>query len=105
MSIALDRCCFVVSLAMPQAVVLSTWMGVGGCGHPMSVNVCRIAVASLQLTKRDPNSASVADDIACFKILQSVCIAPFNFVGLLGLGASPRKKCPPALLRACRSDK
>ena len=43
MSIALERRCLIVSLAMPHAVELSTCMGVAGCGCPISSKAVRSA--------------------------------------------------------------
>jgi hypothetical protein len=49
MSIALERFCFMVSLANPAALVLSTWMGVDGCGWPILASVVRMGTASWAL--------------------------------------------------------
>ncbi len=72
------------------------WIGVRGCGCPISVSICRRYTASFALMKIAPNSASAADDITALIIVAMVRIAP-----LLG-GLSTlfdRKKCPPARLR------
>jgi hypothetical protein len=44
------------------AVELSVWMGVCGCGCPISLSVCRMDTAVLALMNSAPNSASAADD-------------------------------------------
>ena len=38
----LERCFLTESFAMPAAVLLSTWMGVGGCGCPISARARQI---------------------------------------------------------------
>ena len=52
-----------VLLTTPAAVVLSVWMGVIGCFHPISDNVRRMGTSSFAVTYRAPISASAADDI------------------------------------------
>ena len=54
----------IVLAMMPIALELFVWMGMGGCGCPISTSVARIATAFFTLMKRAPNSALVADDIA-----------------------------------------
>ena len=63
---------------MPAAVELSDCTGVGGCGWPMSSEVCLRGTASLQFTNTLPNSASEAEDTTCFSVPHMVCVAPFN---------------------------
>jgi hypothetical protein len=46
MSMALERFSFIVPLANTSAVVLSTCMGVGGCGWPSSASVLMMGTAS-----------------------------------------------------------
>ena len=46
---------------IPTAVVLSTWVGVGGCGCPSSNSVKRMILASCVFKNNAPNSASAAD--------------------------------------------
>ena len=38
-SIERERCFLTVSFAMPTAVALSQWMGMGGCGCPIPASV------------------------------------------------------------------
>ncbi len=83
---------------MPTEVVLSTWIGVGGCGCPNSASIKRMTFAFCELRKRAPNSASAADATTSFKIAQVMRMFPFSWMGLLSCGKLPRKKLPPALL-------
>ena len=52
-----------VSLVTPTAVELSHWMGVLGCGHPISMRSWRSAIISLAMVKRPVSSALDADDM------------------------------------------
>ena len=93
MFMARDLCRLIVSFTIPTAVVLSTWIGVGGCGWPISVRVRRIILASMVFKKRAPNLASAADAATHLRIAHCVSIAPFNLMVhpslgiLLALGA------------------
>ena len=51
-----------VSFAMPTAVELSQWMGVGGCGCPISASVRHKTRPYFMFKNNAPNSASAADD-------------------------------------------
>ena len=53
---------------MPTAVVLSTWIGVGGCGCPNAWSVIRNTLASCALRKRAPSSASAAEAATSLRI-------------------------------------
>ena len=77
------------------AVVLYVCIGVGGFVCPIFSSACLAGMASLQLMKRAPSSASSADDMTALMILVVVNTAP-----LLGGNAMffYMKKCPPALL-------
>ena len=67
------ECCFLmVSFAMPTAVSLSQWMGVGGWGCPISAKVSLNTLPSLILKKSSPNSASAADDAMSFRTEHNV---------------------------------
>jgi GTPase len=86
MSIARERCCLMLSLAIPHAVELSVWTGVAGCGYPISSKVVRRMVALLQFSNRAPISASDADDSTGFMMLVVASIVPLpvsSFVSLL----------------------
>jgi hypothetical protein len=96
MSIALVRFGCILLLITPSAVVLSVWIGVRGCGWPISSSMFRKCTASFVLMNYEPSSASAAEDITALMIVAMVRIAP-----LLGgnLSSFDRKKCPPAQLR------
>jgi len=57
MSIAFDHFCLVVSLRMPQAVLLSVCMGVAGCGWPNSSRAVHNGQTASTLRKSTPSSA------------------------------------------------
>ena len=46
-----------VSLVTPTAVELSHWMGVLGCGHPISMSAWRSGTISLEMVKRPASLA------------------------------------------------
>ena len=82
MSIAFERCCFIVSFAIPLAVELSVAMGVGSvCLWPSSSRVVRMFSPSLELMNSPPNSASAADDMTFFKIPAIERMAPLCMFG------------------------
>ena len=94
MSIAFVAFCLRRELAKLTAVVLSTWIGVGGCGWPISSRQMRRGMASLAERKAEPISASAAELITFFMILESTWITPLErgMEGFEGSGkASPRK--------------
>ena len=63
-----------ILLAKPTAVLLSTAMGVGCCGWPISIRAVLISIADYVTKKAAPISASAADVIVNFSILQSTNI-------------------------------
>ena len=73
---ALGIFCLMVSLEIPTAVELSTCMGVGGCGHFISISVVRMGTISLELGKRVPSSASASEDMMLRRILHTIWIIP-----------------------------
>jgi hypothetical protein len=75
---------FVISAC---AVELSVCIGVGGCGCPILIRVCRIGMAALTLMNNPPISASAADDTTCFKIPKIFKTAPL----LTGIFSVPAK--------------
>ena len=82
MSIAFDRCCFIVSFAIPLAVKFSVAMGVGSvCLWPSSLRVVRIFSLSLEFMNSPPNSASAADDMAFFLMPAIDRMAPLCMFG------------------------
>ena len=110
MSIAFDRFCLIVSFTNPTAVVLSTCMGVGGWGCPISSRVVRIGKTSLDFIKLAHISASAAEEMKVLTRCHRVWMAPL-LVGRVG-GLLPfltswlaRKKWPPAWIRARSSQR
>ena len=81
MFIARDHCCFIVLWIIPVAVVLSVWIGVGGCLCPSSCRAIRNFTVSCVLRKRLHNSDSAAE-AATAMTLHSVCITPLINIGL-----------------------
>ena len=59
-------------------MMLSAWIGVGGCSWPISRSVVWIGSESRQLMKMMPISDSVAEDIT-FRIMEeSICMGPLG---------------------------
>ena len=54
---------------MPVTVVLSTWIGVGGCGCPNLCSVMRSIFASHALRNNAPNSAFATEDATKWRIV------------------------------------
>ena len=81
MSMAFERFCLTVSLAIPYAHLLSVLIGVGGCGWPRNSSVLRIMQPSWALWKRAPTSASVADDMTFCRMMHTIWMAPLSFGG------------------------
>ena len=102
MSIDLSRFLTMLLVTTPRAVLLSVCIGVGGCLWPIVSNAWSAGIASLQLMKMSPNSASAAEDMTAFMICEMVRTDPL-FGGTAEL--SDMKKCPPALLHAFNSDR
>eukprot|EP00978_Attheya_sp_CCMP212_P035284 scaffold152510_cov29-Attheya_sp.AAC.3 len=86
-----ERCFFTVSFAMPTAVALSQWIGVGGCGWSISVNVYLRTRPSFMFKNNAPNSDSAAEAATNFNIVHSVKIARFSLMGCPSTGSHPRK--------------
>ena len=102
MSIDLSLLLAMLLVTTPRAVVLLVCIGVGGCLWPMVSNTWRAGIDSMQLMKRDPNSASYAEDMTTFMICEIVRTDPL-FDGTAE--SSDMKKCPPALLLAFDYDR
>ena len=102
MYIDLSRLLAMLLVTTPSAVVLSFCIGVGGCLWPIVYNEWRAGIASMQLTKRDPNSASAAEDMTAFMICEMVRTDPLFSRTSESLYI---KKCPPTLLLAFDSDR
>jgi len=77
MSNAFEIFCLICLFAIPVAVGISTWIGVGGCVYFISSNVDQIGTAFLPFKNVVPNSASAADTIKFFIILHSTYTSPF----------------------------
>ena len=89
-SVHLDRFCFVVSVRIPISHWLSTSIGVGGYGCPISIKAVRIDTHSWQLLNTAAISASVADDITFAMMEHMIWTALFQGGGGSVLGASFR---------------
>eukprot|EP00957_Ditylum_brightwellii_P212183 15367048-Ditylum_brightwellii.AAC.2 len=66
---ALDLCCLMLLLMIQCVVELSTWIGVGGWGWPISVRATCIAAASFAFSTNAPSSASAADAITLHRAM------------------------------------
>ena len=71
-SVGRERCFLTVSFAMPTAVALSQWMGVGYWGCPISAKVSLNTLPYFIFKKSDPNSASAADDAMNLRTVHNV---------------------------------
>jgi hypothetical protein len=101
----------IILLEMPAAHALSVWIGVAGCGCPISMKAVPSGTASRALWNKSPNYASVVEAITLAIIELMVCTGPLYggggfLVGFYGsAGLLLRKKAPPARLLVCASDK
>ncbi len=91
-SIGHNHCCLIVLLTMPTVVVLSMWIGVGGCGWPSLARISQRTLASCALRNRAPNSTSAAEAATSLSIVHVMWIVPLSFIGSLSVGRLPRKK-------------
>ena len=85
MSIERDLFCLMALLAIPEAVELSVWTGVAGCGRLMSLSVCRRIRPSFMLLNNAPSSASDADAATCRRMPVGLRIAPLLISVLSGV--------------------
>ena len=76
MSMAFNALGRILLVSSACAVELSVWMGVRGCGCPISSSVCCMDMVVLALMNSVPNSAYVADDIIAFIICEIFNTAP-----------------------------
>ena len=83
MSMALDLRCLMVSLAIPHAVELSTCMGVGGCGCPISSRVLRRATASFIFVNTPAISASAVDDVTTLMTPVGLRMGPLSILSVV----------------------
>ena len=84
MSIARLLRCLTVLMIISCAVVLSVWIGVGGCWWPRSIRICLIISAFFALMKTPAILASADDNITCNKIEHSLKIGPFSGGSIVG---------------------
>ena len=91
--------------AIPHAVLLSMWIGVGGCGWPRFCSVRPMVMAVYALRCIPPSSASAGDPHTTSSILHNMWMWPFNKIGGLGSGLELRKKNPPAVMHAFGSER
>ena len=68
MSIAFVCFGYIVFVTTPSAVELLIWIGVGGCGWPISLRRCLCSIAARELIYSAPSSASAADDMTALMI-------------------------------------
>ena len=78
--------------AMPMAVELSQWIGVGGWGCPISSSVSLNIEACLQLRNRAPSSASAAEVTTKRKMAHKVKKCAIQLDGLGGVGTPTHEK-------------
>ncbi len=85
-----------VLFVTPTAVELSVWIGLCGCGHPMSIRVCwwgTILQAAIKSAASLASAAEAKTNLIMVAIVRTM---------LLKCGGGPsyeRKMCAPALLR------
>ncbi len=104
-SIARDRCFLTVLFAIDTAVLLSQCTGVVSWGWPSSSSMRCKMVASWQLLKRAPSSASAAEATTNLLIPAITWMGPLSCMGRPLTGSLPRKKIPPIRLRALGSER
>jgi hypothetical protein len=96
MSIILDHFGTMVLVVTLTAIELSVWIGLHGCGHPMSMRVCQLGTISRVAIKSAASSASAADSMTNLIMVAIVMTAPLK----RGDGLSSKRKiCAPALLQ------
>ena len=77
-------------------MVLYVWIGVGGCGHPISIKVCVMGTSFLEVIYKAANSASAAEVMTNLITWEMDRIGPFHrWIG----SSSDRKIWAPAQLR------
>jgi hypothetical protein len=94
MSIILDHFGTMVLFVTPNAVELSVWIGLFGCGHPMSMRVCWWGAVLRVAVKGAASSASST------KAMTNLIMVAIVRTVLLKRGdgsSSKRKICAPAL--------
>ena len=88
------------------STVLSVAISVGGCEWPIFDRVVHIDITFWKFSNNPSNYASVVDAITFIIMMKYTCTVPFSLdiACISGLDFGPRKKYPPALLRACASE-
>ena len=76
MSVDLAALGTIILSTNPNAVVLSVWIGVGGCLWPISSSRRRAGIACLEFKYSAPISASAAEVMTFFIILAMLSTAP-----------------------------
>ena len=76
--IARERCCLIILLAIPEAIVLSVNTCVIECRWNISSNVFHKMMTYIPVTKQPPVSTSDAKATTNFKLLQFTCTGPFR---------------------------
>jgi hypothetical protein len=95
-SIILLRQETLVLLTTPSAVELSVWIGLLGCGHPMSMRVWQWGIISHAAIKRAASLDSAADEVTDLMSWAMESTAPLK----RGYGSFlERKMCAPARLQ------
>ena len=69
-SIDLYWCLFTVLLVMPDVVMLSQWIGAGGCGCLSLFKVSRNISIAFMFRNNAPNYSSAADDATNLRMAQ-----------------------------------
>jgi hypothetical protein len=96
MSIILDCFGTIVLFMTSTAVELSVWIGLHGCGHPMSIRVCQWRTISQAAIKSAASLALAADAMTNLILVAIVRTAPLKHGDGL---SSNRKMCAAAPLR------
>ena len=66
---------------MPTAAALLQWMGVGGCGCPISSKVSLNTLPCFMFKNNAPNSASAADEATNLRAAHNVWMALLRHIG------------------------
>ncbi len=84
-----------VLFVTPTAVELSVWIGLHGCGHPMSMRICRWEPITQAAIKSAASSALAAK--AMTNLMMAAIVRTATLKRGVGL-SSERYICAPALL-------
>ena len=84
MSIARVLRCLTMLVIILRAVVLSLWIGVGGCWWPSLISICLIISAFLALMKTPVILASADDDITCRRVEHLLRMGPLSGGSIVG---------------------